>query len=199
MSAVIFDVGANFGKTFMNHARQGNHVYAFEPTPHLISEIKKWCFDIPTYHLIEMAVSDVEGVMDFNVAGQADWGCSSLYQFSDDLKEKWGWRTDFKVTETIKVDVIRLDTFILKNNISKIDYLHVDTQGNDLKVMKSLGAEIGRVKSGVIEVSNLVSLYKNTPTKEECLNFLEETGFAIERIEDSDGMNYEQNVYFTRK
>lgn len=49
--------------------------------------------------------------MKFNIAGQADWGCSSLLEFSNGLDKTSPGRTDLKVTDTITVNTIRLDTF----------------------------------------------------------------------------------------
>lgn len=199
MSKVIFDVGANFGQTFIEHARQGNHVYAFEPTPYLISEIKKWSNDIPTYHLIESAVSEINGSIKFNIAGQADWGCSSLLEFSDGLDKTWPGRWDFKVTETIVVDSIRLDTFLeYHKHIQKIDYLHIDTQGSDLSVLRSLGEKIKIVEEGVVEVpqSTEVMLYRGQHSKEEMIAFLYSNGFEV--IGVASQMN-EDNLRFRKR
>jgi FkbM family methyltransferase len=96
---IIFDVGANNGKTFLHHALDGHRVYAFEPTPKLISDIKEWLHPkiFPNYNLIEKAISLENGKTTFNIAGQGDWGCSSLLEFSDNLEVTWAGRTDFKV------------------------------------------------------------------------------------------------------
>lgn len=200
MSKIIFDIGANNGCTFFQNAIDGDTVYAFEPTPELIYQIKKMVSDnnLNNYHLIEAAVSDVEGTSKFNIAGQGDWGCSSLHEFSDDLNETWPGRTDFKVTHTVEVKVIRMDNFVQKNGITVIDYLHIDTQGNDLNVLKSFGSELHRVKEGVMEVPNTVFLYKNIPSKQECISFLEFNGFEITAVVDNGGLE-EQNVYFRKR
>lgn len=199
MSKVIFDVGANFGQTFIDHARHGYHVYAFEPTPYLISEIKKWSCDIPTYHLIEYAVSETEGIMKFNIAGQSDWGCSSLLEFSDGLDKTWPGRSDLKVTDTINVNTIRLDTFLKDHpEIEKIDYLHIDTQGSDLSVLRSLGDKIQIVEEGIVEVPQSVEvvLYKKQHTKEEMIAFLYSNGFEIVGV--TSQMN-EDNLRFRKR
>lgn len=201
MSKVIFDVGANNGHTFYRNAMSGDTVYAFEPTPELINYIKQIVSqnNIQNYHLIEAAVSDVEGTAKFNIAGQGDWGCSSLNEFSDDLEKTWVGRTDFKVTHIVDVKVIRLDKFILENNIEVVDFLHIDAQGSDLNVLKSLGNEIHRVKEGVMEVPNTVFLYKNIPSKQECIEFLNSAGFEIIAIENNGPIGEEQNIHFKRR
>jgi FkbM family methyltransferase len=197
---IIFDVGANNGKTFLHHAIDGHRIYAFEPTPKLIGDIKEWLHPniFPNYKLIEKAVSLENGKTIFNIAGQGDWGCSSILEFSDNLDATWAGRTDFKVTEQIEVETIRLDTFIEQSgNISHISYLHIDTQGHDLAAIKSLGKYIGIVQAGCVEVpqSKDVQLYKGQHTKEEMMDFLSQNGFVIKNIEHQ--MN-EDNLYFER-
>ena len=195
MSRVIFDVGANEGMEFIDDARNGDIVYAFEPTPELVSKIlndlrKNPC---PSYHLIFAAVSDVEKIQKFNIAGWHEYGCSSLNEFSDGLEPL------YRFTHSVYVHAIRLDTFVKTMNIETIDYLHVDTQGNDLKVLKSLGSEIHRVKSGVVEVPNTLMLYKNVPSKQETMDFLRDNKFDITKVENNYGNAAEQNIHFVRR
>jgi FkbM family methyltransferase len=202
MQRIIFDVGANNGETFINNALNGDCVYAFEPTPQLIEYIKGWLYPnkdkLPNYNLIEKAVSLENGKTTFNIAGQGDWGCSSILEFSENLDVTWPGRTDFKVTEKIEVETIRLDTFIEQNgNIPYISYLHVDTQGNDLAVLKSLGKYIEIVQEGVVEVpqSSEVQLYKGQHTKEEMVQFLISNGFEITRTESQQN---EDNIFYRK-
>ena len=56
---------------------------------------------------------------------------------------------------------IRLDTFLKVFKIrTNISYLWIDTQGNDLRVLKSLGKKIYQVKKGKCEASYKTKLYK---------------------------------------
>jgi hypothetical protein len=120
-----------------------------------------------------------------------------LLEFASNLEETWRGRKDLVVTRRIEVEVIRLDSFVIQNQIEKIDFLHVDAQGTDLAVLRSLGKEIHRVQAGVIEVpeSKEVMLYKNQHTYEEAVEFLEGNGFKIVAIGDSQN---EKNLYFQR-
>jgi len=197
---VIFDVGSNNGTAFchMPHWCFRSQFYAFEPTPSLVAFQQQFYGRFANYHIIPQAVGENPGRMSFNVAGQADWGCSSLLEFSEGLDATCPDRIDFKVTEKIDVEVVRLDTFIKKNNILRIDFLHIDTQGTDLSVLRSLGDTIQCVQSGEIEVpgDNEFLLYKNQHTREEALDFLRSNGFEIWKIEPS--WVREDNVFFRR-
>jgi len=197
MKTIIFDIGANTGDTFLQQARNGSFVYCFEPTPELINNIKqKGYTNIPTYFLIEKAISDYNGKSVFHVAGQADWGCSSLLDFSNNLDQTWPNRLDLKVTYDVEVLVTRMDTFLKENlDIEHIDYVHIDTQGNDLKVLESFGQKIQIIKSGVVEVpmNEEVKLYKNQHSKKDMLDFLEKNNF---KIIDITKQQNEENIFF---
>ncbi len=138
---IIFDVGANTGESTKEYISETNIIYAFEPIPQLVETYLLPLQSI-NYFIIQKAVSDFDGTASFNIAKQDPsltdgslFGCSSLYEFSDNLDQTWPGRQDFEVTQKIDVDIIRMDTFIKEAHIAKIDYLHCDTQGNDLKVL----------------------------------------------------------------
>jgi FkbM family methyltransferase len=199
MNRIILDVGANNGESCYNFTKRGDIVYAFEPTPdllkkHLLSKQSE------KYIVIPKAVSDFDGKAEFNISPLRGGGCSSLYEFSDDLETTWKGRTDFVVSETISVEVTRIDTFIEENNISEISWMHCDTQGNDLKVLQSFGKYLNLLKAGVVEVCSKNPLYKNASnSKESVLEFLNENGFTVKNISSNDPYNNELNVEFFKK
>jgi FkbM family methyltransferase len=199
---IFFDVGANFGTSSIHLAKSDPDtlVYAFEPTPELILYLKTKTFYLKNYNVVGKAVSDFDGKATFNIAGQADWGCSSLLEFSDNSKTEWPGRTDFSVTKQIEVDVIRLDNFIIKNNIDKIDYLHCDTQGSDLDVLYGLGEKISIIKEGAIEAATKQDiLYKNQNNLIECIEFLKMNNFEIISVTSNDPQFNEANIHFKNK
>jgi len=204
---IIFDVGANDGKSTIHHCTDSNNVvYVFEPTPELCNKyLYPNALMYKNYHVISKAVSDFDGRANFNIAGHDDWGCSSFYEFTDDIANMWDHRTDFYFNTKIEVDVIRMDTFITQNNIDVVDFLHCDTQGSDIKVLQSFGNQIGKLKSGVVESPqpNAIPLYKNAKNSfKDIMSFLQESGF--ENIEwKPNGIRYECkfecNIHFSRK
>lgn len=196
---IIFDVGANNGNSFLPAARWFKwwQVYAFEPTPELVELLRGRADGMRNYQIIRNAVSDVPGKATFNVDGLEDWGCSSLLEFNEARRTTWSDRHDLEVTHRIEVEVIRLDQFISQNGITRIDFLHVDTQGSDLRVLRSLGGRIGIVRQGVMEVpvSPELKLYKDQHSKDEAIAFLEQAGFEVVRVDVAEN---EANVFFRR-
>lgn len=202
MPYIFFDVGANNGYHSIPVAERTPDalVYGFEPTPQMVEIINGRIQNLSNYVLTQTAVSDYNGTATFNVAGNADWGCSSLLTLSENAKTEWYGRTDMFVTEQIEVKVIRLDSFIEEVGISHINYLHIDTQGSDLKVLKGLGKYLSIVDEGVMEAAAKKDiLYVEQNTKEESVQFLEENGFVITDVTINDPNHNEVNIHFKRK
>lgn len=209
MTKFYFDIGANDGRSMISRAYEPDSVvYAFEPTPELVEKLRENYSNLPNYHVIPKAVSDKEGKATFYISGHADWGCSSLCNFQNDdtLKRTWPGRTDFGVTQSVEVEVIRLATFIsdLRKNsvqIDEIEYFHCDAQGKDLEVLMGMGKEIGLIKRGVIEMptSHLSKLYSDQYfIDKDAIEFLENRGFEIISIESNDDQRNEVNIHFSR-
>ncbi len=198
MKSTIVEVGANYGNdtaSFLDD--KNNEVWAFEPTPELVEHLNNRFEGRKNFHLIAKAVDIEETTKVFNIAGSGDWGCSSLYEFSDDIREKWEGRPDFQVTHKVEVQTIRLDTFITKYGINKIDYLWVDAQGNDFNVLKSLGDKIDIVAKGKCEGAYTVDLYKTEENRvDDIVAWLTSKGYSCNVIPDNVGK--EADIHFSR-
>ena len=221
----FFDIGANNGSTTIDLARQNEwlNFYAFEPTPEMYKKIEEQTKDLDNYILIKKAASNFNGKAKFNVSGTelspgVGWGCSSLLDFSEKSKidsSEYGWhfsgvaedgsyiewdRQDFIKTDEIEVEVITLKKFIEENNITEIEYLHLDAQGSDLNILKGMEEKISLVKAGQMEAARKKDiLYNDQNTLEESIKFLEENGFKILLIQNGDPQENEANIYFSKK
>ena len=191
---VIIEVGANSGQDSIHYASQSDSfLYAFEPVPYLGDNLIKFLnsHSISNYRLIRNAVSDTNGKAVFNISGPDEshnYACSSLNQFADDIGEKWGGRSDFKHIDSVEVDTIRLDTFIEGEGIEEIEYIHIDAQGSDFKVLQSLGDKIHIVKAGKCEAANTVALYKDVDNSVySIIEWLNNNGFEITQLNNHHG------------
>ena len=182
----IVEIGANTGTDTVNYAKEGI-LYTIEPVPVLAEKLRGMFTDNDNVNVFEMAISDYNGTAKFGISdprfGAANMGCSSLNEFSDDIHQKWGGRGDFNMIEYIDVEVMRMDTFIEREGITEIDYLHCDAQGSDLKVLQSFGDKISILKAGKCEAANTVDLYKDVDNSiYSIIKFLETNGFKITQL-----------------
>lgn len=208
----IFDVGAFNGLDGLILAliNPKIKVHAFEANPELINIIKINKKKIENYKKIKIknykinnfAVSDKNGSLTFNIAKNPT--VSSLNKFSKNIDKTWpGYReAHCTVIRKIKVKSITLEKYCYENKIKKINYLHIDTQGSDLKVLNGLKKNISLVYRGVLEaaISKNKSLYATNHTIKDVKKFLIKNNFGISKINNVDqNITYEKNVYFYNK
>tara|TARA_B100001093_G_C26677055_1_gene948741 strand:+ start:232 stop:1026 length:795 start_codon:yes stop_codon:yes gene_type:complete len=210
----IFDVGANEGFDGLALAlKNPNHfVHAFEPNPKLLHKIsflkneieRRIGREIINYKIHKNALGDKKETSKFYISKNDR--VSSLLELSDNFDLSWpGYReSHFNVVETIAVDVITLENFMLENNIESIDYLHIDTQGNDLKVLQGAGKKINDINMGIMEaaVSKEKSAYKKNHTLSDVKIFFQNTDLEIKNLDfielqSNDGiLKNEVNITF---
>ena len=124
---IVVDVGANIGIHTLILAKcvgKNGHVYAFEPSPNNVKLIKG-SVDLNNFKnvsVIDRAVSDKPG--------------KNIFYFSDGISAHS--LSDFGYGKgSIEIDVETLDNFF-KNTNSKIDFLKIDAEGYDFKVIKGM-------------------------------------------------------------
>ena len=206
----IFDVGAFNGLDGLALALQNPKytVHAFEANPFLIKEVKRNKKKLETYFkkkinnyiINEYAVTNENRNYTFNIAKNPT--VSSLNNFSNNIDKSWpGYKeAHCTVIKKIKVRGITLEKYCKKNKIKKINYLHIDTQGSDLKVLKGLKELIYIVDQGVLEaaINKKSSLYQKNHTIYDVKKFLKKK-FKITKIENIDrNIKNEKNVYFSK-
>lgn len=208
----IFDVGAYNGLDGIALALKNKKsmIHAFEANPELIKTIKEnkkkiekfLNVDIKNYKILNLAVSNKKKLFQFNIAKNPT--VSSLNQFSKNLEKTWPGYKDAHCTiiKKVKVKGITLNEYCKKNQIFKIDYLHIDTQGNDLKVLQGLKKKINIVERGVLEaaVNQKNALYKNNHTIKDVKKFFDKNKFEIDKILSVNAENSnEKNIFFYKK
>lgn len=180
----IFELGsrdlvdANALSNYFNTAK----VYAFECNPDCLEECKKNLikFNNKNINLIEKAVSLLNGEVifyPFDLNKYNNMGSSSMFKidFSKRNKTDPDYNRENPQFE-IKVDGIRLDTFIEENKISNIDLICIDLQGYELNSLKSLGTQLYNVKYIITECS-INSTYIGGSTFKELNDYLETFNF----------------------
>jgi len=144
---VLFDIGAcdfsegvNFKRIFPN-----SDVYSIEA-------------DKINYERHYRAANK-NGVKTFNVAFSDENGTATFYPSIFETKKNIDWRyagsivkpllkenSNEALNHTVSYDMngyevrtVKIDTFCIENNIPKIDYIHIDVEGAEDKVLSSMG------------------------------------------------------------
>lgn len=191
---IWIDVGAHLGESTLGAAirNPGLLVFAFEPNWELARQIMG---KAANFVVLPMAVSVTDGVARFFV--NVEDGSSSLLGIKEDYLERWKGRIDLSVREEVLVPTIRLDTFLRRMNLRRVDYLKVDAEGTDLQVIQSAGErlrDIRKIKAEV-EVGENLGFYGQS-TREEMIAFMTSHSFKLTATEDQNE-GRQQNLTFT--
>jgi FkbM family methyltransferase len=198
----IVQVGAHSGdNAWITACRQfGHKFYMFEPNPKRVAELQQKAAGSATVFVIPKAVSVVEGHATFNIANEDD--CSSLLPFAEDVNKTWvhEWHPykKFEMVEQVDVEVVRLDSFMKSQEIETIDFLIIDAQGEDLRVVESLGERVKDVKKIQMEINIFAPLYQNSFGMEEALAKMSSLGFDL-HTSWKQSLNREVNAIFRNR
>lgn len=142
---VVFDVGANVGNYSKTIRKSSENacIYSFEPHPLTFRKL----LENTKYLNIKV----------FNVGVGNKNGLLKLYDYADkDGSQHASLYSDVitkihngKLIEH-EVEIIKLDDFVIKNEIEKIDLLKIDTEGNEFEVLKGFENFIRQGKIGII-------------------------------------------------
>ena len=203
----VLDIGGCEGEESIRYSRifPNSNIFTFEPLPKnqelVIENIKK--YDANNVKLIPYAISDKAGISHFyvssghpeNQSSDLDWDfgnkSSSLLPPVSSNNHKW-----LKFDEKIDVPTITLHSFLIDNLIEEVDFIHMDVQGAELKVL--LGAQdfIKNIKAVWLEVSDL-EIYKSQPLRKDVERFMKSHGFYLVKSEMQG--NFGDQFYLNKK
>jgi FkbM family methyltransferase len=154
---------------------------AFEPVPWQYQICYERSLEWDNIEVFNFAISDEEGFADFWQVNK-NTGGSSLLEPIDVPYSDGTW-------EKIKVRTKRLDSVLEFLGIDSVDCIWMDTQGTELKALKSLGNYLNDVLFIHTEASPN-PYYKDHILKNELEYFLHSHGFSTEFIPNPMGHPY---------
>lgn len=158
------------------HRLNPEKIYWFEPNPQLLDKLKDLVkSENCESTLFPYAVGKENGVLPFNIIWDTDYsnpGCSSL----KNLKEHSRLYPKITLKETVDVQVVNLDSFIIENGlVQNFDLVSLDTQGNDYDIL-STSEFIFTAKAIVIETAD-IELYEGQILEKNLTEYMESKGF----------------------
>lgn len=128
--SIVFDVGANTGKytEMLRGVLTGTEIYAFEPNRHAFSKLE---------------AAHGGATRCFNVGFGSRLGKAKVYTYEDGMDSSHassypGVFADFHRTAAVcevEFDMTTIDAFCQEHSIGAIDFLKIDTEGNELNVL----------------------------------------------------------------
>jgi len=205
---LIFDIGGCEGEDSMRYSRlfPKAKVWVFEPLPGNQKIIKTNIRTSENIKLFPIALSDQRGHSDFHVSSgrpegidpNADWDFgnkSSSLLSPGEVLTAFPW-LNFKTVIQVPTDTLH---FIFQDyQIQNIDFIHMDVQGAELKVLTGAKDYIKYIKAVWLEVSE-TALYNNQPLKNDIHEFMIKNNFRLIKTAVKDGVGdlmYVNSNYF---
>jgi FkbM family methyltransferase len=117
---VIFDIGANIGLFSLHCSDRASIIYSFEPTPHHFEILKELTIDYQNIKPINIAISDSDSYIPFYLSDDNTTMNSIVNKYNKQI--------------TVKGQSIL--SFILENNIDKVDFIKCDIEGSEMIAIK---------------------------------------------------------------
>jgi FkbM family methyltransferase len=146
---IFFDVGANYGTHSLLFLIQGIRAVSFEPNPECQKEFTGLCeLNGVSPEIVSTAVGDRNGNVEFVFPKQKTWLGTMVDSTKDSLLEEHD-------VERLNVNLIKLDDFVAENKVIP-DLIKIDTEGNELNVIKGAESTIRSTQPLIIfEANNL--------------------------------------------
>ena len=123
-SKTMLDCGANRGEfAFWLSENTKASIHSFEPDPNLYFKLKP----LPRVCFHQLAIDGEDGVMDLALG--KDHCSSSIYREGGSQ-------------EVIQVKKTSLDTFCVKNGITRIDFIKIDIEGAELSLLEKTSDDV---------------------------------------------------------
>jgi len=174
-------------------------IFAVEPVNQQFVYLREKFLDQENIELFNIAFSEENGVGELNIgADVGQFGGMGSSSMLEPMKHQMYFPSiSFKRKQLITIKT--LETFMIENQIERVDLLWLDIQGKELDVLKaSERALVEKIKLLHIEISR-VALYKGMPKEREIRKFLKDLGFicVVDKVGAISGNALYLNNRFT--
>ena len=199
---VLVDVGSHKGVYSDLFLKNFNikKLYMFEPQTKIFKFIKKKYNKNKIVSIYNKAVSNNNNLKSFFVnKHDLTSSLTELNEKNSYLQKKsilFGGSIKKMITETFKIQTIKLSSFIKLKRIRSIDLLKIDTEGHEYEVLSGLGKDIKIVKIVLIEFHN-DKIYKKYNNKKIHKLLIKNKFILIKKIK-FPFTEWEDRVYINR-
>jgi FkbM family methyltransferase len=182
----VFEIGSLHGHDANiiknNLGVKSNNIYIFEAHPIHAKKIKQ---SYPEFVVINKAIYNNNILLDFNAvtSNNGNLGMSSIKNKSNIMKEldlKNGHRSNEEY-DKIKIEGIRMEDWIIENNIKNIDVCKIDVEGCSYECLEGFGSKLSIIKFLHIENEH-IECWENQKLYDNVKELLEKNNFKLLKI-----------------
>lgn len=167
------DIGSAYGinKKLLNLLKKDIlKVISFDPQPDYVFKEHK------NVRFINAALWSQQSLLNFYLTKNRQ--CSSILKPNFNILEKFGKAEEFMIEKIETIQVNALDDVLSTENIYKVDFIKLDTQGSELFILNGAKNTLQKVFAVEVEVEFL-PIYENQPLFCDLHKFLLENNFTL--------------------
>ena len=128
-NSVFIDIGANTGllsKKIYDTIKL-NKIYLIEPVPYLVKECKRKFQSCKNVEVHQLAFSN-QTKQEIMYVSHLNLGYNKIFKEGMEIHSH----------DKLKLQCITFSEWVLKNNISKIDFIKIDAEGHDVEIIEGM-------------------------------------------------------------
>ena len=156
--SIVIDAGANVGvfSVFAASIATHGHIYAFEPTVNTFSLLEKNAQNFPS-NITCVNLGLGEAVSEKNIL---NIGIGSIANVIEDSPYYKNYKADGGKLE--KIVITTIDRFVAENNLPRVDFIKIDTEGYEANILRGATETIKKFKPVIA-----MSAYHNPNDKKD--------------------------------
>jgi FkbM family methyltransferase len=172
--SIVLEAGCFDGTNTIDLSNVFNkgHIYGLEPVHDIFKALESRVVNRDNISIFEMALDDMCGDKEMYISSGMSYQSSSLLK----PKEHLNTFPDCKFETTQIVKTITINEFVKQNNINNIDFMWLDLQGSEAKVLSQADLILPTVKAIYSEYS-LKEFYEGITQYEEFKKYMGNLGF----------------------
>ena len=186
----IFDVGAHVGKNSLYYKSifKNSNIYSFEPFQNSFEVLRR--LNLTNFRPYNLGLSDKKGTESFS--SNKGSPTNSLLSLSLSAKETWGGYEGLSQVERVDCEFTTLDDFCDENNVEFIDFLKIDVQGAEFRVLKGAHRALSEKRIGVVQLEVILGdTYTGQKTPGYYIRLLEDFDYKLAYVSDLSFVNGE--------
>jgi len=176
--SVIFDVGANFGLMTLQFAKlvPSGKVYAFEPTFYAFSKLEK---NIELNPILAKNIVAIQSFVSLESTETPDIKAYSSWKVGGSVEEG-KHRIHGGVVKSAKgVKAVSLDDFCEHEQIERLDFIKIDTDGHELEVLKGAKEAISKFEPIIVFEVGMYIINERGIDFQEYLKFFDSLSYSL--------------------
>ncbi len=194
--AIIFDVGANFGMMTLQYAKLASlgKVYSFEPTHYAFSKLKR---NLELNPQLAKRIVAIQSLVSSSTSKETDIKTYASWKVSGDVKGVKHSVHGGIEKSTNGIGAVSLDDFCRENEIRRLDFIKIDTDGHEFEVLKGAQKVIAEFRPTIIFEAGLYVMEERNIVFSDYLEFfcsLDYSLFNSSNLREINATNYHKHI-----